>query len=56
MAKYLAGQILLGKLEYNYVVTKWPQYKADIDAFLESRGWKPNEAGEMTAPKETVIE
>lgn len=52
MAKYLAGQILLGKLDYNTVVTKWPQYKEEIDAFLASRGWKPTADGVMTKPTE----
>jgi hypothetical protein len=38
MAAYLANQILLGKLNYSAVVTKYPQYKADIDTILVGEG------------------
>ena len=34
MAKYLARQIKMGKLDYEEVVAKFPQYKDDIDAIL----------------------
>lgn len=34
MAKYLARQILLGKLDYNEVVIKYPEFKAEIDEIL----------------------
>lgn len=34
MAAYLARQIKLGKLDYDAVVAKYPQYKAEIDAIL----------------------
>jgi len=34
MAKYLARQIQKGKLDYDEVVTKYPQYKDEIDAIL----------------------
>lgn len=33
-AKYLARQIKTGKLNYNDVVEKYPQYKAEIDEIL----------------------
>lgn len=34
MAAYLARQIRDGKLDYDEVVAKYPQYKADIDRIL----------------------
>lgn len=34
MAKYLARQIKKGKLDYDAVVAKYPQYKEDIDTIL----------------------
>lgn len=34
MAAYLARQIKNGKLNYDEVVAKYPQYKADIDRIL----------------------
>lgn len=34
MPKYLARQIRNGKLDYEEVVAKFPQYKDDIDAIL----------------------
>ena len=34
MAAYLARQIKNGKLDYDEVVAKYPQYKADIDRIL----------------------
>lgn len=34
MAKYLARQIQLGRLDYDDVVAKYPQFKAEIDKIL----------------------
>lgn len=34
MAKYLARQIKMGKLDYNEVVEKYPQFKDEIDRLL----------------------
>jgi hypothetical protein len=34
MAAYLARQIREGKLSYDAVVAKFPQFKAEIDAIL----------------------
>lgn len=34
VASYLARQIKKGKLDYDAVVTKFPQYKEDIDTIL----------------------
>lgn len=38
MAVYLANRIMAGALDYTAVVTKYPQYKADIDATLIANG------------------
>lgn len=34
MAKYLARQIKMGKLDYEEVVKKYPQFKSEIDKIL----------------------
>ena len=34
MAKYLARQIKMGKLDYDEVVEKYPQFKDEIDRIL----------------------
>lgn len=39
MAKYLAYQIILKKLMYNTVITRFPKYKDDIDKILDGMGW-----------------
>lgn len=38
MAAYLANQIILGTLEYSFVVTRKPELKADIDNYLTEKG------------------
>lgn len=38
MAAYLALQIMKGNLNYVAVVTKFPQYKDDIDTILVAEG------------------
>lgn len=38
MAVYLAMRIEIGKLDYTAVVTKYPQFKSDIDAILVADG------------------
>jgi len=38
MAGYLAMRIELGKLDYTAVVTKYPQFKAEIDEILINDG------------------
>ena len=40
MAKYLAQRIFQGKLNYDEVVAKYPQFKDDIDRYLEEWGWE----------------
>lgn len=39
MAKYLAQRIYQGKLDYKAVIKKYPEYKKEIDAYLEEWGW-----------------
>lgn len=34
MAKYLARQIKMGKLDYDEVTEKYPQFKEEIDKIL----------------------
>lgn len=34
MAKYLARQIKMGKLDYDEVIAKYPQFKDEIDKIL----------------------
>ena len=34
MAKYLASRIKAGKLKYDEVIAKYPEFKAEIDAIL----------------------
>lgn len=34
MAKYLARQIKMGKLDYDEVISKYPQFKSEIDRIL----------------------
>lgn len=36
MAKYLAMRIKAGKLDYDEVVRKYPEYKDEIDSILGS--------------------
>ncbi len=36
MAKYLAMQIKKGNLEYDKVVVRYPQFRSDIDAILNT--------------------
>ena len=34
MARYLASRILAGALEYEAVIARYPQFKAEIDEIL----------------------
>ena len=40
MAGYLAMRIEAGKLDYIAVVTRYPQFKADIDTILINDGFQ----------------
>ena len=52
MAKYLAYQIILHKLMYNNVITRFPKYKEDIDKVLDGMGWMIDETGNCVGKKE----
>jgi hypothetical protein len=40
MAAYLASRIEIGKLDYKAVITKYPQFKADVDEILINDGFQ----------------
>lgn len=40
MAEYLAMRIFKGKLDYDAVVRKYPQFKDEIDTYLAEWGWE----------------
>ena len=46
MAKYLAYQIILQKLKYNTVITRFPKYKEDIDKVLDGMGCMIDDKGD----------
>lgn len=49
MAKYLAYQIILQKLMYNNVISRFPKYKDDINKVLDSMGWMIEDNGNCVA-------
>lgn len=51
MAKYLAYQIILQKLKYNTVITRFPKYKEDIDRVLDAMGWMIDDDGNCVGKK-----
>lgn len=51
MAKYLAYQIILQKLKYNTVITRFPKYKEDIDKVLDGMGWMIDTEGNCVGKK-----
>ena len=40
MARYFAMRIVAGKLDYLAVVTRYPQFKTDIDTILINDGFQ----------------
>lgn len=48
MAEWLAGRIELGKLNYNDVVSKYPELKKDIDTQLSNDNFIVNADGTVT--------
>lgn len=36
--KYLAEKIITGELEYSFVISKRPDFKAGVDAYLTASG------------------
>ena len=51
MAKYLAYQIILQKLKYNAVITRFTKYKEDIDKVLDGMGWMIDNNGNCVGKK-----
>lgn len=51
MARYLAYQIILQKLKYNTVITRFPKYKNDIDKVLGGMGWMIDDNGDCVGKK-----
>lgn len=51
MAKYLAYQIILHKLEYNTVITRFPKCKEGIDKVLDGMGWMIDDNGNCVGKK-----
>ena len=49
MARYLAYQIILQKLQYNTIVAKSPKQKDGIDKVLDDMGWKIDSDGKCVA-------
>ena len=49
--KMCAGEYEKGKLNYNTVVQKYPQFKEDIDLILLADGYVVNEDGTVTEVK-----
>ena len=48
MDGWLAGRIEKGKLNYNKVVEKYPEWKEDIDFILDADGYKVNADGTVS--------
>lgn len=48
MAGYLASRIEKGKLNYNTVVKKYPEFKDDIDFILASDEYTVSDNGTVT--------
>ena len=48
MAAYFAMRLEAGKLNYNVVVAKYPQFQDDIDLILTADGYQVNADGSAT--------
>lgn len=53
MAGYLAMRMEMGKLKYNVIVKKFPQFKEDIDLILATDGYIVNADGIVV--KDTTV-
>lgn len=47
MARYFAMRIEMGALDYNLVISKYPQYKDGIDAILAADGYIITDDGQV---------
>lgn len=45
MGKYLALQIIAGRLEYKAVIARYGKYKTVIDGVIEEKGYKIDSKG-----------
>ena len=52
MAAYFAMRLEKGKLNYNDVVAKYPQFKEGIDEILDRDGYEVDENGNVHKKKE----
>lgn len=48
MVAYFAMRIEVGKVNYNVVIAKYPEYQSDIDLILTADGYIINEDGTVT--------
>lgn len=48
MAAYFAMRLEKGKLNYNVVINKYPQFQEDIDLILTADGYQVNADGSVT--------
>ena len=48
MAAYFAMRLEKGKLNYNVVIDKYPQFQEDIDLILTADGYQVNADGSVT--------
>lgn len=48
MAGYLASRIEKGRLNYNAVIAKYPEFKDEIDLILASDGYTVNADGTVS--------
>lgn len=48
MEKFLAIQIMLGKVQYNAVIKDYPNMKKKIDEYIDKRGYCVSEDGKCS--------
>lgn len=48
MAVYFAMRLEAGKLDYNVVISKYPQFQEDIDLIITADGYQVNADGSVT--------
>ena len=48
MAAYFSMRLEKGKINYNIVVAKYPQFQEDIDLILTADGYQINADGSLT--------
>ena len=48
MPKYIAGRVILGKLNYKAVTEKYPEFKAEVDTIIKESGYIVNSDGTVS--------